>query len=143
MKNRYQNVCFTSLEDCYSYVKIQELEIMQLLRQIIVETIPNCTEKLSYNVPYFYGHSRICYLWPASIPWGNVRMTGVQLGFCNGNLLDDSTGYLDKGNRKQVYFKELRSVSDISDKEANIIQTLLLQAMNIDILKSDSKIKKI
>ncbi|MBK9247641.1 MAG: DUF1801 domain-containing protein [Ignavibacteria bacterium] len=142
MKNKFQNVNFASLEDCYAYVQPGELEIMNLFRQVILETIPHCTEKLSYNVPYFYGNSRICYLWPASVPWGNVAMNGVQFGFCDGNQLVDKFSYLDKGNRKQVYYKQYSSVENVSPDDITIIHELLLQAVTIDNLKTKSRITK-
>lgn len=132
MSNRFQNVNFTSLEDCYAHVTPQELEIMLFLRELIVEIIPGCTEKLSYNVPYFYGNSRICYLWPASIPWGNVSMNGVQLGFCDGNLLSDPTGYLEKGKRKQVYYKEFTSIEQFSEGDVELLRNLLIEAVEMD-----------
>jgi hypothetical protein len=31
---------------------------------------------------------------------------GVRLGFTNGNLMQDETGYLDKGDRKQLLWKD-------------------------------------
>lgn len=141
MSNRFQNVNFTSLEDCYAHVTPQELEIMLFLRELIVEIIPGCTEKLSYNVPYFYGNSRICYLWPASIPWGKVSMNGVQLGFCDGNLLSDPTAYLEKGKRKQVYYKEFTSIEQVSEDEVELLRNLLIEAGEIDRKKRRSTLR--
>lgn len=141
MSNRFQNVSFTSLEDCYAHVTPQELEIMLFIRELIVESIPGYTEKLSYNVPYFYGNTRICYLWPASIPWGNVRMNGVQLGFCDGNLLSDPTGYLEKGKRKQVYYKEFTSIEHVGAHEIELLRLLLIEAAEIDRKKRQSTLR--
>jgi hypothetical protein len=33
--------------------------------------MPDCKEKLAYNVPFIT--SRICYIWPATIPWEIIR----------------------------------------------------------------------
>ncbi len=35
--------------------------IVDVLRQIIIESLPaHCKEKISYNVPFFYGKKGIC-----------------------------------------------------------------------------------
>ena len=60
---------------------------------------------MSYNVPYYYQHSRVCFIWPSSIPWAKVQKNGVLLGFCNGIFMRDEIDYLEKGDRKQVYVK--------------------------------------
>ncbi len=53
---------------------------------------------------------------------------GVQLGFTKGYLLSDD-GYLEKGNRKQVFLKTFYSVKEIdSDK----IGALLYEAVLLD-----------
>jgi hypothetical protein len=37
--------------------------ILDVLRQIVRETLPAyCKEKLSFNVPLFYGHRAICII---------------------------------------------------------------------------------
>ena len=98
-----QNVNFNSVEDFLDFLPEHELQIVEFLRQLILECIPNCKEKLAYNVPYFYRHSKICFIWPSSITWGNVKTNGVMLGFTNGHLLNDEINYLEKGKRKQVF----------------------------------------
>jgi hypothetical protein len=40
-----------------------------------------------------------------TVPWGKVKKEGVLLGFVKGHLLRDEMGYLEKGDRKQVYTK--------------------------------------
>ncbi|MFE3846770.1 DUF1801 domain-containing protein [Flavobacterium sp. LB3P45] len=66
------------------------MEIVLFLRKIILEFMPDCKEKLAYNVPFYYRHSRICYIWPASISWGKVE-EGVAIGFCKGASFLDET----------------------------------------------------
>jgi len=59
----------TSLSDVWEYLPGDERVITDILRQIVLETLPrHCREKLTYNVPFFYGKRRICVIWPASVP---------------------------------------------------------------------------
>jgi hypothetical protein len=85
-----QGIRFKSMDEFLDYLPEEELEIVLFLRKIILECITDCKEKLAYNVPFYYRHSRICYIWPASIPWGKVEK-GVAIGFCRGDLLTDET----------------------------------------------------
>ena len=52
--NKIQKLNFRNVDDFLDYLPDNELEIVQFLRQLIVDCIPNCTEKLAYNVPYYY-----------------------------------------------------------------------------------------
>jgi len=85
-----QGIQFKTIDEFLDYLPEEELEVVLFLRKIIMECIPDCKEKLAYNVPFYYRHSRICYIWPASVPWGKVEK-GVAVGFCKGNLLTDDT----------------------------------------------------
>lgn len=127
--NKYQNLHFRSVEECLDYIPADERKIVEILREIILDCIPFCREKLAYNVPYYYRNRRICFIWPSSIPWGNTEMKGVQLGFCYGSLIKDPHGYLEKGNRKQVSIKTMYHVSDL---EEDIIRFLLDEAVHVD-----------
>lgn len=124
-----QPVKFRSVEDFLSYLPPHELAVVQALRHVVLACIPGCTEKLAYNVPYYYRHSRICFIWPASVPWGNVRLHGVQLGFCEGHLLSDPLNYLEKGTRKQVSIKTFTRVDEI---DAGLLKTFLFEAAEVD-----------
>jgi hypothetical protein len=124
-----QNVKFSSIDEFFDFIPENELKIVQFLRELIRDCIPDCTEKLSYNVPTFYRHSRICFLWPASITWGNVRTDAVRLGFANGNLMRDEINFLDKGDRKQVYWKDF---SDIKEIDADLLKAYIFEAVGID-----------
>lgn len=68
--NKFQNVRFNNVEEFLDYLPDNEREIVDFLRNIVFNSLPNPTEKLSYNVPYYYLHSRVCFIWPAAIPWG-------------------------------------------------------------------------
>jgi len=103
--------------------------IVDLLREIILDSLPaNCKEKISYNVPYFYGNKGICIIWPASIPRGGIR-EGVLLGFWRGNELRDVDQYLTKGTNKKIYYKIYKSVEEI---DVTAIIKLLKEAIQLD-----------
>ena len=88
-----QNVNFKNLDEFFDFLPEKELELVSHLRRIVLECIPNCKEKLSYNVPYYWNHSRVCFIWPSSITWGNVKTKGVRFGFVNGNLMREKIAY--------------------------------------------------
>ena len=111
--SKIQKIKYESINDFLNFLPKNELEIVQYLRKLILKCFPHPIEKLSYNVPYYYQHSRVCFIWPSSIPWGNVQKNGVLLGFCNGNLMRDEINYLEKGNRKQVFVKTFHKIEDI------------------------------
>lgn len=133
-----QNVSFGALEDFYSYIPEAESLIVHALRNIIFTCMPHCTEKLSYNVPYFSLHNTVCFIWPPSVQWGVSRQKGVRLGFAKGYLLTDEHGYLDKGTRKQIYWKEITAVEQIDEE---IIIALLCEAIMLD--EEQSSVKRL
>ncbi|MDX2247535.1 MAG: DUF1801 domain-containing protein [Bacteroidia bacterium] len=124
-----QSVKFRSIEEFLDYLPDHERVMVDILREIIWECIPECREKLSYNVPYYWRHSRICFIWPSSVPWGKVKLHGVQLGFCEGNRLNDDIGFLEKGNRKQVYIKTFMKPEEI---QPELIRAYLYEAVEVD-----------
>ena len=89
--------------------------IVDVLRQIIIETLPSyCKEKVSYNVPFFYGNRSICLVWPAAVPRGGIK-EGVLLGFWYGNRLRDKEKFLTHGTNKQIFYKIYRSADEIDE----------------------------
>jgi uncharacterized protein YdeI (YjbR/CyaY-like superfamily) len=120
---------FRSLVEFWDSLPAKERIITDVLRQIVLENLPvHCKEKLTYNVPYYYGKRRICLLWPASVPRGGFK-NGVMLGFCQGNKLKDADHYLTHGTNKQVFYKIFQSADEISIKP---IVSLLKEAVEID-----------
>ena len=113
----------------YELLTGEERIIVDVLRQIIREQLPaNCKEKISYNVPYFYGNKGICIVWPASIPRGGIKK-GVLLGFWYGNKLNDPDQYLLHGSNKQIFYKIFHQAEDIDEKA---IVKLLKEAVKLD-----------
>jgi hypothetical protein len=103
--------------------------MVEHLRALIYQAIPDISEKLAYNVPFFKRQSNICFIWPPSIPWGKKTYPFVRLGFTKGYLISDELGFLEKGQRKQVYCKDFTSVEEIDE---TLILTYLTKAMVID-----------
>ncbi len=129
-KTKMQNVAFKSVEEFLDFLPEDELKITEILRELIINCIPDVTEKLSYNVPYYKRKKNICFLWPASILLGKKKTyEGVRFGFVNGHLLNDDINYLYKGARKQVYWKDFTSVTKM---DLEILKTYLLDALLLE-----------
>jgi len=126
----FQNgIKFKSLVEFWEYLPGNERIITDVLRQIVLENLPSyCKEKLTYNVPYYYGKRRICLIWPASVPWGGFK-SGILLGFSQGHRLKDNDRYLTHGTNKQVYYKIFHSTDEI---DARAIAALLKEAVEWD-----------
>ena len=126
----FQNgIKFRSLVEFWDYLPREERIITDVLRQIVLETLPAyCKEKLTYNVPFYYGKRRICLIWPAAVPWGGIK-SGVLLGFCQGNKLKDKDHYLTHGTNKQIYYKIYHSADEI---DTDAIIGLLKEALELD-----------
>lgn len=127
--SQFQKLSFSSVDEFLAHLPENELRIVQALRNIVMSCFAHPIERLSYNVPFYYRNSRVCFIWPSSIAWGKVPMNGVQLGFSNGYLMRDEIGYLEKGNRKQVYSKTFYSVEDI---DHDLVKTYVLEAIRVD-----------
>jgi hypothetical protein len=138
MKNKFQHVDFSNVTEFLYYLPQEHLTIVEALRALVFECIPGVTEKLSYNVPFYHRHRRICFIWPSSVQWGTTQRHGVDLGFCKGNLLSDPS-YLDIGNRKEVYVKTFHHVKEI---DHHILRQLLYEAVVIDEELANDKARK-
>jgi hypothetical protein len=118
-----------NLVDLFSLLPEKERIMVDVLRQIIIETLPDhCKEKISYNVPFFHGNKGICIIWPSTVPRGGVKK-GVLLGFWYGHKLTDHDCFLTHGTNKQIFYKIYQSVEEIDDKP---IKKLLKEAIRID-----------
>ena len=126
---KIQPVKFKDVEDILAFLPRGERAVVNILREIILSLIPGCVEKLAYNVPFYYRNKRICYIWPSAVPWGNVPINGVQLGFCYAYLMNDGFDWLEKGSRKQVYFKTFFKPKDI---DFEMVKLYLAEAVEVD-----------
>lgn len=118
-----------SLVQLFDVLPENERIITDVLRQIILDNLPSyCKEKISFNVPYFYGHKGICIAWPATIPRGGIKK-GVLLGYWYGNRFIDADQYLTHGTNKQIFYKVFQSPEEINEQP--IVQ-LLKEAIEVD-----------
>ena len=129
-KSKMQNVSFRTVEEFLDFLPEKELKITRALRKIIFGCITDVTEKLSYNVPFYSRRKSICFLWPASVLWGKKKTyEGVRFGFANGYLLSDENNFLERGNRKRVYWKDFRSVKEI---DVALLKSFIFEAAVLD-----------
>lgn len=118
-----------SVLELYELLPENERLIVDILREVIKEQLPShCKEKISYNVPFFYGNKSICLVWPSSVPRGGIKK-GVMLAFWYGNRLADTDQYLTHGTNKQIFYKIYHSVDEINIKAIN---KLLKEAVKLD-----------
>lgn len=130
-----QGIQFKSIDEFLDYLPEKELEIVEFLRKIILESIFDCKEKLAYNVPFYYRHSRICYIWPASVPWGKVEK-GVAIGFCKGELLSDETF-------KSENFMSKLTFNSIQEIDVPLLKQQIYDAVLVDEQLVQAKRRKI
>ena len=113
----------------WEYLPDDEREIVDVLRQIVLENLPaDTTEKFAWNVPCYYGRRQICIIWPASVPRGGIKR-GVLLGFSQGYRLPDVDNYLTHGTNKVIFYKIYKSVDEIDERA---IVSLLREAVTLD-----------
>jgi len=118
-----------NLVELYALLPEEEKLIVDVLRQIVIETLPGyCREKISYNVPFFYGNKGICIIWPAAVPGGGIKK-GVLLGFWYGNRLADEDRFLSHGTNKQIFYKIYQSAEEVDEEP---IKKLLKEALRLD-----------
>lgn len=118
-----------SLLELYEILPEDQRLIVDVLRQIINDNLPDyCKEKISYNVPFFFGKKGICIVWPAAVPRGGIKK-GVLLGLWYGCRLKDTSHYLTHGTNKQIFYKIFQSVEEINEKA---IVRLLKEAVALD-----------
>lgn len=118
-----QGLEFKTTEEFLDYLPEEEVEIVLFLRNIILNCMDG-KEKLAYNVPFYYRHSRICYIWPASIPRGKVEK-GVAIGFCKGKLLSDDTFETTKFASKQTF-------TSVKEIDVALLKQQIYEAVLID-----------
>ena len=121
---------FGSVQECIDFLPDEERELMERLRAFVADAAPELRERLSFNVPFYKGHRDVCFLWPASVLWGKRKTyEGVRFGFSYGALLSDPAGYLERGERKQVCWRDLRAFTPSDER---MFERLLLQAVQLD-----------
>lgn len=118
----------SNVDDFITNLPAHERRIMEVLRGLVLDNLPDVRERLSYGVPFYYLRHRLCYLWPASVKGSGAR-EGVVMGFVRGHLLSNEDGLLHLGKRKEVsnvVFTDVRQI----DREALV--KCLLEAAIVD-----------
>ncbi|WP_257670876.1 DUF1801 domain-containing protein [Parapedobacter tibetensis] len=120
---------FQSPVELFGFLPRDEALLTDVLRQITIETLNGYgKEKLSYNVPFFYGNRSICLIFPASVPRSGIK-SGVLFGFWYGNRLKDESNYLTHGTNKQIFYKVYQSVDEI---DIPALAGLIKEAVELD-----------
>lgn len=131
-QQKMQNVDFQSTEEFYAFLSQEQLHMTLLLKAFLLECIPHVKENLSFNVPYFKVHKNIAFIWPADVLWGKKKKhVGVRIGFTQGFRLTDPNNFLEKGSRKQVYYKTFQNIGQI-EKDADLLKALIYEAALLD-----------
>ncbi len=118
-----------NLAELYESLPENERLIVDVLRHFIKDHLPHyCKEKISYNVPFFYGNKSICLIWPSAIPRGGIK-SGVLLGFWYGNRLPDAGGFLTHGTNKQIFYKIYQTVEELEEEP---LLAILQEAIALD-----------
>lgn len=122
------------VEDFIAGLEGDEKIIVTRLRSLILDTDPRIREKLSYGVPYFFHHRRICFLWPVShLPCSmderRLVSEKVHFGFCYGNLLSNEQNLLLAEGRKQVYLIKFTTPSEIDER---LVREIIHEAVLLD-----------
>lgn len=129
-KRKMQEVDFRTVGEFLDFLPESELEIVERLRDLVLQVLPASGEKLSWNVPFYKLHATVCFIWPSSVLWGKTKIhEGVRLGFNKGYLMENSDGYLEQGGRKQVFVRDILTRDEIDDDR---ILALLHEAVLID-----------
>lgn len=137
-KRKMQSVSFRNLDELFGYLPENQLVIVEKLREIVLECIPGAEEYLSFNIPCYRKNKSICFIWPGAVAWGSKTWEGVEFGFSYGNLLADTAGYLDRGNRKQVYTRRFYRPEEINE---DLLRAYLFEAVEIDDMQRRKRLK--
>ena len=120
---------YRNLVELYNHLPEEERITVDVLRQLILGAYPEyIKEKISYNVPFFYGNKGIAIIWPSTVPRGGIK-SGVLFGFWYGCKLTDSNNYLTHGTNKQIFYKIFQQAEEIEDEP---LLTLLKEAVDLD-----------
>jgi len=114
-----------------------EQVLVKILRALIIECIPQATEKAYYDlgIPFYTRNRLICFIWPPSVVWEpganheKRKAKGVSLGFNQGKLMSNEDGVLLAEGRKQVYAMYFKELDDIDEAR---VRALLFEAAMID-----------
>lgn len=100
-----------SAEEFCATLPVEEAQLVEVLRNLILDSSDRITEKMAYGVPFYYAPKRLFYIWPASVKWGGIKENkGVLIGFCRGHELNNEDLFLEGTENNQMrkrYIKDL------------------------------------
>jgi len=120
-----------TMDDFFENYQGATYALLQRLHAIIT-SLPGVEGRLTYNIPFYYRNTWICYLAPA-------KDGSVELSFTYGSELSNEQGLLDARGRKQVSGVVFRRLSDIPE---DTLLEVLHEALLVDDLHSQNKKKK-
>ncbi|MBL7944817.1 MAG: DUF1801 domain-containing protein [Flavobacteriales bacterium] len=121
---------FAAVSDLLDFLPADERALTERLRELIISEVPELKERLSFNVPFYKGRRDVCFLWPASVLWGRTKTyEGVRFGLSYGSLVPGCEPYLQRGERKQVCWRDLQELTDHDERR---IRALLRAAVVVD-----------
>jgi hypothetical protein len=102
-----------TLAALYAMLPAEERIMVDVLRGFVAENIPDyCKEKISWQVPNFYGYKSIFIIWPASIKGGGFT-EGVFFGCWRGCYLPNKNNFLKSGTNKRIFYRIFKHVDEI------------------------------
>lgn len=121
---------FASVAALLDFLPADERALTERLRELIISEVPELTERLSFNVPFYKAYRDVCFIWPASVLWGKTKTyEGVRFGLSYGSLVAGCEPYLQRGERKQVCWRDLHRLTSADER---MIRTLLRAAYDVD-----------
>lgn len=96
-------------------------ELLLVLRDIILKSDQNISEKISYRIPFFYRNKPFCYL--------NLKPNGIDIGFWAGPYFQESLPFLETKGRKIIKTYFIPFDSEINPTE---LKSILTEAIEID-----------
>ncbi|HRO42340.1 MAG TPA: DUF1801 domain-containing protein [Flavipsychrobacter sp.] len=104
----------------------KQFKFVAHIRELILTAHPEITEKISFNTPFFYCNSWLCYLDLMK------QNTLLEIAFINGHQLSDKHKKLVARNRKMVRSLVYETVADFDE---NIFRETLEEAITINLSK--------
>lgn len=121
---------FPTMAALLEFLPADERTLTERLRELIISEAPDLKERLSFNVPFYKGRRDVCFLWPASVLWGKTKTyEGVRFGLSYGSLVPGCEPYLQRGERKQVCWRDLQELTAGDERR---IRALLRAAIVVD-----------
>ena len=129
--NKHSKTSFASIDEFYTFGS-EFREVALSVRHLIFDTVPKCTEKLSWGIPMYSLKKYFCYLnYRKNIEHTDKSLdtqeTLLFLGFTYGYRMFDSNKIFEPTKHSQIKYVRLNS-----DTDFEVIKDYLLQAVEID-----------